>query len=204
MHQKRIRIQAIGRLELLPESVVAAIRAAETATAQYNLMTLTIAVGYGGREEISDAVRSFLKTQAREGASLSDAIERIRPEAIASHLYASNLPAGARAQAGQRIDDQREAPSHVIARPAVEPHPVAVLAEREHAGSPARRGRPVWIQSVHRHGGPLGGSSFGVDAEPWALFAMKLQSGTRDIGVRFDRRRMEPERSGSSSQRPLG
>src|SRR5262249_41538402 len=47
---------------------------------------------YGGREEISDAVRSFLKTQAREGASLSDAIERITPEAIACHLYASNLP----------------------------------------------------------------------------------------------------------------
>jgi len=45
MHQKRVRIQAIGRLDLLPESVVAAIRAAETATAQYNLMTLTIAVG---------------------------------------------------------------------------------------------------------------------------------------------------------------
>ena len=92
MHQKRVRIQAIGRLDLLPESIVAAIRAAETATAQYNLMTLTIAVGYGGREEISDAVRSFLKTQAREGALLSDAIERITPEAIASHLYASNLP----------------------------------------------------------------------------------------------------------------
>src|SRR5262245_42594056 len=54
-HQKRIRIQAIGRLDLLPESVVAAIRAAETATAQYDLMTLTIAVGYGGREEIADA-----------------------------------------------------------------------------------------------------------------------------------------------------
>src|SRR5262249_22444047 len=55
MHQKRVRVQAIGRLDLLPESVVAAIRAAETATAQYDLMTLTIAVGYGGREEIADA-----------------------------------------------------------------------------------------------------------------------------------------------------
>ena len=57
-----------------------------------NVMTLTIAVGYGGREEISDAVRSFLKTQAQEGALLSDAIERITPQAIACHLYASNLP----------------------------------------------------------------------------------------------------------------
>jgi len=92
MHQKRVRIQAIGRLDLLPESVVTAIRAAETATAQYDLMTLTIAVGYGGREEIADAVRSFIKMQAREGASLSDVIERITPEAIACHLYAADLP----------------------------------------------------------------------------------------------------------------
>jgi short-chain Z-isoprenyl diphosphate synthase len=92
MHHKRVRIQAIGRLDLLPESVVVAIRAAEAATAQYDLMTLTIAVGYGGREEIADAVRSFVKVQALQGASLSDVIERITPEAIACHLYAADLP----------------------------------------------------------------------------------------------------------------
>jgi short-chain Z-isoprenyl diphosphate synthase len=92
MHQKCVRIQAIGRLDLLPESVVAAIRAAETATAQYDSMTLTIAVGYGGREEIADAVRTFVKVQALQGASLSDVIERITPEAIACHLYAADLP----------------------------------------------------------------------------------------------------------------
>jgi short-chain Z-isoprenyl diphosphate synthase len=92
MHQKRIRIQAIGRLDLLQEPVVAAIRAAKTATAQYDLMTLTIAVGYGGREDIADAVRSFVKMQARQGASLSDVLERITPEAIACHLYAADLP----------------------------------------------------------------------------------------------------------------
>jgi short-chain Z-isoprenyl diphosphate synthase len=92
MHQKRIRIQAIGRLDLLPEKVVAAIRAAETATAQHGLMTVTIAVGYGGREEIADAVRSFVKMQAQQGASLSEVIERITPEAIADHLYAADLP----------------------------------------------------------------------------------------------------------------
>jgi short-chain Z-isoprenyl diphosphate synthase len=91
-HQKRIRIQAIGRLDLLPESVVAAIRAAEIATARYNSMTLTIAAGYGGREEITDAVRNFVKMQALQGASLSDVIERITPEAIACHLYTANLP----------------------------------------------------------------------------------------------------------------
>jgi short-chain Z-isoprenyl diphosphate synthase len=92
LHQERIHIQAIGRLDLLPESVVAAIRAAETATAQYNSMALTIAVGYGGREEIADAVRDFVRLQAQQGASLTEVIERISPEAIACHLYAADLP----------------------------------------------------------------------------------------------------------------
>src|SRR5262249_28260805 len=92
MHQERIRIRTIGRLDLLPESVVAAIRAAETATAQYNSITLTIAVGYGGREEIADAVRNFIKIQAQQGASLSEVIERVTPEALARHLYAADLP----------------------------------------------------------------------------------------------------------------
>ena len=77
MHEKRIRVQAIGRLDILPESVVAAIRAAEAATAQHDLMTLTIAAAYGGREEIVDAVCKFLKAQAKQGASLSDVIKNL-------------------------------------------------------------------------------------------------------------------------------
>jgi len=92
LHQKRIRVQAIGRLDILPETLVAAIRAAEAATAQYNLMTLTIAVAYGGREEIVDAVRTLLKAQAERGVSLPDVIESITPESIARHLYAADLP----------------------------------------------------------------------------------------------------------------
>ena len=92
LHQKRIRVQAIGRLDILPETLVAAIRAAEAATAQYNMMTLTIAVAYGGREEIVDAVRTLLKAQAERGVSLPDVIESITPESIARHLYAADLP----------------------------------------------------------------------------------------------------------------
>ena len=51
-----------------------------------------IAVAYGGREEIVDAVRALLKAQSAEGASLPDVIESITPEAIARHLYAAELP----------------------------------------------------------------------------------------------------------------
>jgi short-chain Z-isoprenyl diphosphate synthase len=92
MHQKRIRVRAIGRLDILPESVVAAIRAAEVATAQYDSTTLTIAAAYGGREEIVDAVCSLLEAQAKQGASLSDVIENMTSDAIAQHLYAADLP----------------------------------------------------------------------------------------------------------------
>jgi short-chain Z-isoprenyl diphosphate synthase len=46
----------------------------------------------GPLEEIADAVRSFVKMQAQQGASLSDVIDRVTPEAIACHLYAADLP----------------------------------------------------------------------------------------------------------------
>ena len=48
IHQRRVRVKAAGRLGLLPLSTVAAIRSAQEATADYNAMTLTIAVAYGG------------------------------------------------------------------------------------------------------------------------------------------------------------
>ena len=92
MHQKRIRVRAIGKLDILPDSLVAAIRAAEAATAKYDSTILTIAAAYGGREEIVDAVCRFLETQAAQGASLSDVIVKMTSEDIGRHLYAADLP----------------------------------------------------------------------------------------------------------------
>lgn len=92
LHQKRVRVRTIGRLDILPASVAAACRAAQAATAQYESMTLTIAVGYGGREEIVDAVRSLLTAQAKRASTFSDLIASVTPEAIANHLYAADLP----------------------------------------------------------------------------------------------------------------
>jgi len=67
IHSRRVRVRAVGRLELLPASTVAAIRAAEQATETYESLTLTIAIAYGGREEITDAFRAFLRDQTRWG-----------------------------------------------------------------------------------------------------------------------------------------
>jgi short-chain Z-isoprenyl diphosphate synthase len=85
-------VRAIGELALVPASTIAAIQSAEQATRAYDAMELNIAVAYGGREEIVDAVRASLRKMACEGATLSEAIERLTPDAIARHLYTAGLP----------------------------------------------------------------------------------------------------------------
>jgi short-chain Z-isoprenyl diphosphate synthase len=92
IHRRQVRVRAVGKLELLPDSTVAAIRAAERATAAYDALTLTIAVAYGGREEIADAVRALLKEGDKRGESLQDLIDGISEEQIGRYLYAADLP----------------------------------------------------------------------------------------------------------------
>ena len=92
IHRRRVRVQAIGRLDLLPASTVEAIRAAEAATAEYDTMLLSIAVAYGGREEIADAVREMLAEAMQSGATLPDIIGDVCPERIGKHLYLAGAP----------------------------------------------------------------------------------------------------------------
>src|SRR5271169_6398675 len=64
IHRRRVRVRAIGELTLVPASTLAAIQSAEQATRAYDAMELNIAVAYGGREEIVDAVRASLRNMA--------------------------------------------------------------------------------------------------------------------------------------------
>ena len=92
IHRRRVRVRAIGCLAMLPQPVLDAITAAERATLNYDGIELNIAVAYGGRQEIADAVRGWLGALAGQGATLAEAIERMTPEAIAGHLYTAGLP----------------------------------------------------------------------------------------------------------------
>jgi short-chain Z-isoprenyl diphosphate synthase len=92
IQERKIRIKAVGRLELLPASTMDAIREAEAATSKYDAFRLNIAVAYGGREEISDAVKSMLKDAVNKGIPLNGFLEHINPEEIARHLYSVDLP----------------------------------------------------------------------------------------------------------------
>ena len=92
IHARRVRVRAVGRLAMLPEPLVSAIAAVERATAGYDGLELNIALAYGGRQEITDAVRALLAAEAAKCRPLDEAIQGITPEAIAGHLYTAGLP----------------------------------------------------------------------------------------------------------------
>jgi undecaprenyl diphosphate synthase len=86
--QNEIQLMAIGRLESLPDSVQDELQTAVDKTAQNRGMRLNLAINYGGRTELVDAVNSILDS-ARVDGNL-DALE-VTEEAIARHLYTAGL-----------------------------------------------------------------------------------------------------------------
>src|SRR5690554_3573393 len=88
----RWRLQVVGALDLLPPKAVTALRAAEERTANVQGMHVNVAVGYGGRREIADAVRSLLREHAGNGTSLEELADQITVEHIAEHLYTKGQP----------------------------------------------------------------------------------------------------------------
>ncbi|MDP4014627.1 MAG: isoprenyl transferase [Candidatus Nanopelagicales bacterium] len=88
----RWRIRPVGALDLLPEDVSASLKEAEEATENAPGLTVNVAVGYGGRREVVDAVRALLQEHAAMGTSLDDLARIIDVEHIADHLYTKGQP----------------------------------------------------------------------------------------------------------------
>lgn len=86
------RIRVVGRTELLPDSAREVIARAEAATAAYCPFQLTIAVGYGGREEITDAVRRMIADRIARGDSLEGIAAGLEPDEIGRYLYTEETP----------------------------------------------------------------------------------------------------------------
>ena len=90
--QRRWRIHPVGALDLLPASLAEKLKAAQEATREVDGMLVNVAVGYGGRREIADAVRSLLHEAAAEGTSMEELAGMIDVEHIAEHLYTKGQP----------------------------------------------------------------------------------------------------------------
>ena len=98
----RWRLRLMGATGLLPAEVAARLRDAVSATAPGadsgeagepdKRMEVNIAVGYGGRQEIADAVREILRERAAAGASLEEVAASLSEEDITDHLYTKGQP----------------------------------------------------------------------------------------------------------------
>jgi short-chain Z-isoprenyl diphosphate synthase len=83
----------VGALDLLPASTATALKAAQERTRDRSGgMEVNMAVGYGGRQEIADAVRSLLHEHAAAGGTIEELAEVLDVEHIAEHLYTRGQP----------------------------------------------------------------------------------------------------------------
>src|SRR5439155_12379013 len=87
------RLHMVGAIDLLPATLAEALKAAEERTAAHSGGAhVNIAVGYGGRREIADAVRSLLNEHAKAGTSIEELAEILDVDHIAEHLYTKGQP----------------------------------------------------------------------------------------------------------------
>jgi short-chain Z-isoprenyl diphosphate synthase len=90
--QRRWRLHPVGALDLLPADTAQRLKEAADSTRDVDGMIVNIAVGYGGRREIADAVRSLLHEHAARGTSIEQLAEVLDVEHIAEHLYTKGQP----------------------------------------------------------------------------------------------------------------
>jgi short-chain Z-isoprenyl diphosphate synthase len=88
----RIRVRPIGKLELLPASTLQVLRDIDSATQHHDQMLVNVGVGYGGRQEIVDAVRRYLEEHFKRPDSPEEILRDLTPEALNKFLYTYDCP----------------------------------------------------------------------------------------------------------------
>ncbi len=89
---KKWQIHPVGALNLLPAETTAVLNKANTDTKNIDGLLVNVAVGYGGRHEVVDAVKSLLAEHAAAGTSLDELADLLDIEHIADHLYTKGQP----------------------------------------------------------------------------------------------------------------
>jgi short-chain Z-isoprenyl diphosphate synthase len=89
---RRWRVHPVGALDLLPAATARILKEADDATRHVPGLLVNVAVGYGGRREIADAVRSMLQEHASRGTTIEELAGVLDVEHIAEHLYTRGQP----------------------------------------------------------------------------------------------------------------
>jgi tritrans,polycis-undecaprenyl-diphosphate synthase [geranylgeranyl-diphosphate specific] len=88
IHKNNVRIKVIGQLESLPKDIQQSAYDLMTDTKIYNDHTLTIALAYGGREEIIQAIKHIVEDVKIEKLKIKD----INEKSVSSYLYTNGIP----------------------------------------------------------------------------------------------------------------
>ena len=88
IHRNKMKVKAIGTVDLLPESIQDVLQRLDSVTKDYNNHFLNIAIAYGGQNELVDAVKK-IGEQIEQGKLETKDITK---EVIESNLYTSHLP----------------------------------------------------------------------------------------------------------------
>lgn len=89
---RRWSLKLMGDRSVLPPDLLAKLDSAEAGTADIDAMHVNLAVGYGGRIEIADAVRKIVGEHARSGGTIDALADILTPELISEHLYTGGQP----------------------------------------------------------------------------------------------------------------
>ncbi len=88
----RWTLNIVGALDLLPDDTARGLKEAAAGTAGRPGVEVNVAIGYGGRREIADAVRGMLQAHVAKGTTLAEVAEFLDVEHIAEHLYTRGQP----------------------------------------------------------------------------------------------------------------
>ena len=88
LYEHGVRINSIGRINELPVKARQALEMADMRTAQNNGLTLSLALNYGGRNEIAEAVRKIGEDVSVKKLAPAD----INEETISRYLYTAGMP----------------------------------------------------------------------------------------------------------------
>ena len=88
----RWSVRTVGDLELIGEDAARRLREATQSTSANDGFHVNVAVAYGGRQEIADAVRALLSKELANGASPEQMIDAVTVDAISENLYTSGQP----------------------------------------------------------------------------------------------------------------
>ncbi len=89
--QYDLGVRVIGRLDHLPDRLIKAAEALETACPSGSTR-VSIAMGYGGREEIVDAARKLVSDLVGQGLTDEGLIEAITPDSLGANMYTADVP----------------------------------------------------------------------------------------------------------------